>query len=802
MSFYFKHELIIEKHKEERRMKKRLSAILVAALMLVTLFPMTAMAVDVQEAGATDPAPTFSLAMPGTETDLLGKTAADLGAGITFAVNEDKTITASGTLKYVTEYTGFWGDSPEHQEGYYLPFAISLPEGATAKLVSAVAPEERPLDDCGVFLLGKDIDTAKAKTITLKIDFDGAGDVHADESYTINVSGMTFEKKAITTDIVSELSLNFWTKDDFLEAPGVAPDSPALNLPWLQASYKRDYTDLTASDISLRFTVEKSGITADGNALKSWSDGNGNKNEFVDGKAVFTRVFAAGNSDAYMQFTFHPITEENEAAFGHEFLGLTPEDYTGSYTVTVDALDQDGEVLDTQTVVADYKGMESKATITRDPSPAGGTGGADCSFTPLDADNTVKFTGSVDWYAADEGLGRAAGNRVGVEIKPTSDVDLSKATFSIDGGAARSWGDEAQLWWYPLLTEANLATPKTITIDWDGDEAEYKATTYTVDCSGVTKLYENALKVTDVSFIDESNWTSAVGVVPEVKPVDLPWFQLKYDRLYEANMSTANKDALTFVLSVENENIPAASSANGNVFEAGKATFTRTVPISKVSGAFQAVLGNLINQTNYDFLGIPADKQQSEYTFTMKLIGAGGEVIGSADPLTVKYSGGSLTPDVPADKEIEVKPEEGSDGKTVKYATGSAVGDGTQAGAVKAEDVANMFKPADGFTGSVAVVDAKGDAIAADQPVGTGTTVQLLDDQGNVLDEIVVVIKGDTKGTGIVDAGSCIATRNSILDVMAGNTGLSGAFVKAADINGDGTVDTGDCIKTRNMIVV
>ena len=59
------------------------------------------------------------------EAEWLGKTVSDLQEDI---VVGDTSI--SGTLKYVTGYTG-WSSNPEEQEGHYLALKFDPPENAT-----------------------------------------------------------------------------------------------------------------------------------------------------------------------------------------------------------------------------------------------------------------------------------------------------------------------------------------------------------------------------------------------------------------------------------------------------------------------------------------------------------------------------------------------------------------------------------------------------------------------------------------------------------------------------------------------
>lgn len=99
-------------------------------------------------------------------------------------------------------------------------------------------------------------------------------------------------------------------------------------------------------------------------------------------------------------------------------------------------------------------GFDSK--IMRDP---GNTGGKSC-FDEVDASGkNIMFTGKIDWYSEDTGLGRIAGNRVGVMIKfpdNVTDEDLEKLRIHIAGKVYDQTAlDEHEgkkvLWYYPLV---------------------------------------------------------------------------------------------------------------------------------------------------------------------------------------------------------------------------------------------------------------------------------------------------------------------------------------------------------------
>ncbi|HHW25937.1 MAG TPA: hypothetical protein GXX23_01190, partial [Firmicutes bacterium] len=96
-------------------------------------------------------------------------------------------------------------------------------------------------------------------------------------------------------------------------------------------------------------------------------------------------------------------------------------------------------------------------SIAWDPAK---TGGEDLTVTING--NTITFEGAIDWYPADESLGRAAGNRVGVEIIAPEDFDAKDAKVTI-GGKEYTFGEE-RFFWYPLVTEAGQEF--TATVKW------------------------------------------------------------------------------------------------------------------------------------------------------------------------------------------------------------------------------------------------------------------------------------------------------------------------------------------------
>jgi hypothetical protein len=85
------------------------------------------------------------------------------------------------------------------------------------------------------------------------------------------------------------------------------------------------------------------------------------------------------------------------------------------------------------------------------------------------------------------------------------------------------------------------------------------------------------------------------------------------------------------------------------------------------------------------------------------------------------------------------------------------------------------------------VVDANGVAISGIAVVGTGTKINLYQNNA-VVDTVIVVVCGDTDGDGAVDTTDYLRVKSSVL----GRFTLTAAQLKAADMDQNGVVDAAD----------
>ena len=104
--------------------------------------------------------------MTDTSVDLLGKDCDDLQETVAVA---DGAVT--GTLKYVTGYTGWSGD-PDEQEGNYLALKADFPDGATTtvEIVNGMFGPATLDEDKNMVLRIADKDVQKVKLVSTGAD--------------------------------------------------------------------------------------------------------------------------------------------------------------------------------------------------------------------------------------------------------------------------------------------------------------------------------------------------------------------------------------------------------------------------------------------------------------------------------------------------------------------------------------------------------------------------------------------------------------------------------------------------------
>lgn len=190
-----------------------------------------------------------------------------------------------------------------------------------------------------------------------------------------------------------------------------------------------------------------------------------------------------------------------------------------------------------------------------DGQPTGSIDSANPIKTSIDETKKVITFGDVGqqiaYYEADQNLGRAAGNRVGVTItSPTNAGNITNATVDIYLGGdlykenlkwTESVETDGKLYWYPKITKDMLSTDddtvvSTVSIKWGADVA---ADVYTIKVAAGTTLQaapsQDPVELTTFVGIATSNvlmpnWTATggksgqtygVGIVDDLKAIRL-----------------------------------------------------------------------------------------------------------------------------------------------------------------------------------------------------------------------------------------------------------------------------------------
>ena len=108
----------------------------------------------------------------------------------------------------------------------------------------------------------------------------------------------------------------------------------------------------------------------------------------------------------------------------------------------------------------------------------------------------------------------------------------------------------------------------------------------------------------------------------------------------------------------------------------------------------------------------------------------------------------------------------------------SPVGDGTTVGELLDLLIAD----------NIAVYSNSGKELGRDDKLGTGATIVLTDDNGDIIDEVVVVIRGDVDGDGEVTSADALRALNNSSGLML----FDDCYVLAADIDGNGHLSSAD----------
>ncbi len=88
--------------------------------------------------------------------------------------------------------------------------------------------------------------------------------------------------------------------------------------------------------------------------------------------------------------------------------------------------------------------------------------------------------------------------------------------------------------------------------------------------------------------------------------------------------------------------------------------------------------------------------------------------------------------------------------------------------------------------------------LAEDAVIGTGSVIQLKDENNNVIDEVVIVVTGDATGDGHIDEGDLIALETVLSATLETSDSFNDAQKAALNMNGEDSVNA---IDLRDMLI-
>ena len=134
---------------------------------------------------------------------------------------------------------------------------------------------------------------------------------------------------------------------------------------------------------------------------------------------------------------------------------------------------------------------------------------------------------------------------------------------------------------------------------------------------------------------------------------------------------------------------------------------------------------------------------------------------------------------------------------TATLNTSLAVADGYIRGAACGTTAGGIVSALGVRNGSVTVYNSLGSVITGNRRLGTGCSVFIYNNAGEVQEADYVVMTGDLNGDGQISAIDLLRVQKGLLGVTA----LSGPVYQAADINGDGQVSALDLLKVQKHLL-
>lgn len=195
----------------------------------------------------TDATPKVEFSIP--TGNLYGKDASELANGLAITAAGE----ASGSLKYVTGYTGFNGTVVAEQTGYFLPFAVKFPANTTKATMQVVGGSGKKVDilteKFNVVRLGETQAESVAKSIAIEYTVDSKVN-----TVTIVVNKLKYEAKDSGTTEPDENSARYYVT---LKDKSLANHNHTVYMPKYYVEFKNGKSNVAAET---KTVLEKMGL--------------------------------------------------------------------------------------------------------------------------------------------------------------------------------------------------------------------------------------------------------------------------------------------------------------------------------------------------------------------------------------------------------------------------------------------------------------------------------------------------------------------------------------------------------------
>ena len=454
------------------------------------------------------------------------------------------------------------------------------------------------------------------------------------------------------------------------------------------------------------------------------------------------------------------------------------------------------------TQIARMDGVLKNEKLTVEVWMGGVDGGQDqCDYVMEYDFSGAKLADSAKYKTAELKVDSTATDYFGKRASALYNVRSNTVNLITDYTGFSSKAEERSGYYLPLKLELDVCADTVVTVQkGKNEDGTDKTADITVD-DGVLKLVQR-IAGTDGKLLRDQ---VTVTVYPQGKGEGMPSKTYTYDLSGVTLEQGLEIEAVPVQKSAVKADAPKALETKNNLDQVQSIDFKDGVLTVRANVGAAVALGDgagagSVTEKRIPVLFTATKAGKSVVAANAAVENYGGKsgthtlvwvdlVQGQAgdDKVTVSTSVAGLS------KEVKVNIVDISNAPVLKTEASVAVENGVMTGltakkeAVTVAEVKEMYA-ANG--GSIVIETAGGRELKDGEKIATGSVIILKDKDGNKVEEITVVVKGDVRGDGVMGLGQLVAAAQAV----NGKAPLTGAYLAAGDINGDGTIGLGDLV--------